>query len=736
MKHFNFLTTAALAFTLFAASSLAIHQSASAEGAWSIGIYGTDTTNNFHFELAVGVTVDAADGTADAAAIDICNIEEDNTGDLTPNWSNNSLTFNCDGGNDKDATITNPFDDMCIVMVETKEGGNLSDEDNMGIGIAANCEQALSAAESDCETGGTVSITCDVSADNAVIIELNNRLDTNTAGDLYLVDGDGTVCPANQFDDTADATTPFDCQPATTNGNCEKNNPNLPILIGGTCEATCPEGTIANPEDEAGCKTLLTQDDCVATSATPILTDGESGCTTAGTDTTCAAAYSDMPFVAKAGETATEGSCRAALDCDATDEVANPTTGDCTPCTNGQMADADNRLCETPPLADCEAGQERIIAGGDCVAQCTDTQERFEGNCVAKCESTQDRISTGTCEAKCEDNFVRDPNTEICIEAEIIVLTPQIDGETVMATVEATPLIVEATNTGDFSLNLAADTTLTLTYSKNETGSSPQLTVNSEGIVSFIAADNIIIGGHFIEVIANNQDNTPVATIVLYLRVAAAAGDNTVIPPTSGDTTTEKATGNKGGRAAVIGFVAIGLALWYANADDVAAVNWTPSYIYTTQNGNSSFAVGSRWATTADKMQIYWQTNHSNGNLQYGSGMNYQNGIFAAELHNQNTADKTDLDMSISASKPLGNWTVSGQMAFDMQMSDTETNTNNRLNLSADYTANQWQLSANADADGDLRATANYGGDRWILSATAKKDTKRAKTVINYSYKF
>ena len=168
----------------------------------------------------------------------------------------------------------------------------------------------------------------------------------------------------------------------------------------------------------------------------------------------------------------------------------------------------------------------------------------------------------------------------------------------------------------------------------------------------------------------------------------------------------------------VLGLVVLGV--YAANvfaapaAAEVAAINWTPSYAFRNNNGNISYSVGSRWTARTDNWRYYWQTTQSGGKFSYGSGMNYNTGIFAATMDSESDSDITDLDISLSATKAAGLWHFNGGYNLDARLSATEkTEMQNRLNIAARYSL-----------------------DKWILSATANTDGERAAARINYSYRF
>ena len=202
--------------------------------------------------------------------------------------------------------------------------------------------------------------------------------------------------------------------------------------------------------------------------------------------------------------------------------------------------------------------------------------------------------------------------------------------------------------------------------------------------------------------------------------------------------------GNGDGKGAVFaGAVAVGLWLFYNHYTAGEGVNWTPSYAYNSDNGNISYAVGSRWNATADNMKFYWQTSHNSGDgrISYGSGISYTDNRFGATMNTASDLDETTMDINLSAKTGGEKWQLSGGYNFDLQREEKQakTETQNRLNIAANYRINQWQLSATANGNADvngLSIIAKYELDRWILSATANADNDEAAAKVNYSYRF
>ena len=168
-------------------------------------------------------------------------------------------------------------------------------------------------------------------------------------------------------------------------------------------------------------------------------------------------------------------------------------------------------------------------------------------------------------------------------------------------------------------------------------------------------------------------------------------------------------------RAIVIGLIMVGAFVADSWSDDAKSeLNWTPSYAFRNNNGNVSYSVGSRWTAKTENFGYYWQTAKTGGgDYRYGSGMSYTNNIFAANINSEGTREDTDVNLSITAQKRMGQWNLGGGYRIDTRLTPTESKTRNRLNLTARYTI-----------------------ERWILSATANTTGKDSSARVDYSYRF
>ena len=499
-----------------------------------------------------------------------------------------------------------------------------------------------------------------------------------------------------------------------------------------TCDHTCSIDRRENQPNKRGC-------DDVCPPETPIAMGRD--CREANPDE--CVFLDDTPIY----DMNVDGKCRAALNtCDADNSVPDGNDG-CVPCGNNEeeMDDAcvcvdmyekingegecvaecvDNKDRNDADECVCAEDQEQVNGEGDCVDKCGDNQERLadrscvdecgedqerlsDNSCVAKCGEDQDRISDDSCVAKCELPETRDADdncvdmTDMTDEETAPEFTFSVDDNDLQTTTEdARYEIPSEQDAAAIEINTATTAEGDFSYSK--AGGSEALTVNGEGIVSFIQ-DTVEPGGYEI-FIAVAQSESIITTLSLYLTVAETQPPP---PPPSSQTPQAKSKDHSGKIASL---AVLGIVLYHASTKlGKAQINWTPSYAVNHHNGNMQYSAGSRWTATADNWQYFWQTRQTQNQFAYGSGMRYNGNIFAAAMHSESQNNNTDVVLAFSANQTVGLWHIGGGVNFDMQLSETETDTQNRLNAQVRYTVDKWILSANANTDGNTAAARiNY----------------------------
>ena len=322
--------------------------------------------------------------------------------------------------------------------------------------------------------------------------------------------------------------------------------------------------------------------------------------------------------------------------------------------------------------------------------------------------------------------------------------TFSVGGDALQATVEDNQFIISMTAAANTAINIAT-TLADVSYAIITEGSSDVLVLNN-GVVSFTNPDSVGAGSYQFFVAAT-QNGTIIATIALYLTIAATdeeTGEGTGNSPQIAPPDILSPEGRSTDSVVIIG-ISSGMLVfmsYYLLSEYVGQINWSPSYAFEHNNGNMSYSVGSRWTAAADNWRFYWQTNQNGGDnggeFRYGSGMQYHNGIFLAALNSQSDKENTDVGVSFSANQTAGLWQLGGRYNFDLQSSDMQIDTQNRVDISADYTFGGWFLSAAArhDTDNRLNVSARYVVDKWILSTNANSNGKTTTAKVNYSYRF
>ena len=683
-KIFNLLAVLALT----AASSLAIP--ASADGAYRIG-FNTGTPNYVLIGAVVSVSASVAEAMAQQACLDQQAAQPgvSSGGTNSPQCNVNPNTLDAT----KFPATDVKFKNQCIVAVRVSGSGF----HRLGIGVADNCQAARTEAHNDCNF-------CDDSTPETTL---------NDDDALYLIDGDMTrVCSdATHYDFSLDgrvsvATDGIDCRTPETNGECETINMATPILIDGNCAATCedPDNEEANDADGVGCRSTI---DC----------GDNSGLITGTTTCMCEenfAGADGMNCMACTVDNASPNENRTACECDSGFEGDGTTACTAIDCGDDSQLQADGKtcMCDANHISPSGEGRDCIFDADSCGSN-SSPQTDDDGNTMCVCAANYSGEDGKNCQL-----------AEIPAADFIFVGESGNTGKTA-----TTPIVVAFAETTNSAITLMSSLTVDLTYTKD---SGDDELIITDNVVSFNDSISVTAGMYSIFVAAAEADTAPaniVATISLYFSVSSAGGIGEIV---SGRSSSSKIALGIASSAAVL------MALYFISDVAYDNMHWTPSYAFTNNNGNVSYSLGSRWTATADKWRFYWQQRIGDGEFVYGSGMRYSGKILAATMNSESNADKTDWALALSATKSLGKWNLGGGYNFDIEVSDTETDTQNRLNLSADVAVDGWQLSAAAthESQNRLNIAARYTVDKWILSANANTDGDEAAARINYSYRF
>ena len=547
----------------------------------------------------------------------------------------------------------------------------------------------------------------------------------NSAQHAFEEDGENTCFALYVNEDNFYCTITFDTKAAAESaeritacgfvrgGTFQRIDLETELGITNTCDRTCTGDMVPNMDNEIGCRAVATPDDCLAVGNRDghnniFITEGETTCRAAATADECVILsvreQNDKTVIDEDGVCVEPKTCEGRTIDGNADGVPNVANGLCMACPDNTLDLGVTCGGCFPGFVENAASEDgcRAAANSDDCQTIDDTMPIYaNGDCVS-----------ATSDADCANagfsvSLPMAALTGGCVAAVVPEFRYQIGEMTVIAS-EDTPLSVNVSVAAALSINIAASVDNTLSYSSDSEG---QLMVSPAGIVGFVAGVTISVGVHRIEIIAA-EDNTPIMTIGMYLTVAAAAAEPNEEEAVS--VVSSASSSNKNKTGIIVGLLMLGVYIANTDATAASAIRWTPSYAFSGNNGNVSYSVGSRWTATTDDWRYYWQTATANGGeFVYGSGMNWNNGIVAANIDSETDATTTDLDMSIAATKTAGMWRLYGGYHAAMQISDTETDAQNRLNLSAGYYL-----------------------DRWLLSATANTDGNQAAARVNYSYRF
>ena len=498
----------------------------------------------------------------------------------------------------------------------------------------------------------------DDTMENCICVD--NTIDTNPAEDILTCElcGDNQQLNANK-----DA--------CVCVANAVDSNPAADIL---TCEL-CADNEIPNEQNVCVCKNGFSDD------GNTCLPNPE-----CGVNQELNAEQSACVCVANA------------IDPDITDVFLN-----CELCGNNAEPNADQSACV------CQSGYADENNDDICIVQCPgDNQMADEDGNVCLCQS----------------GFVQDP-----AETDLACIAFQLSPSFLLAgdgTTTDSAFVIETAAVDALLITLAPDVNAA-NYEYSKSSGSGELSVTDEGVVYFntippggdyhivimaaaaatstlSAAENAVDSAADSDNVAANVAQNP-SLITIYFSVAA--------PP---ETSNEVISSYKDDRYYVlVPLVGLGVYLTYLLFAEADSLQWTPSYSFYGRNADFSYSVASRWHAASDNWHFYWQTSYGNREqLVYGSGLSYNSGIFSAALDSEAIEDdESALDLSLSANQAWGIWQLGGGYNFGLQMSATETDTQNYLNITARYTL-----------------------DRWILSATANTDGKASAARLNYIYRF
>ena len=380
------------------------------------------------------------------------------------------------------------------------------------------------------------------------------------------------------------------------------------------------------------------------------------------------------------------------------------------------LVDLDDRdVCDNtcsgdnvPPLAEDQVGGcRKVRSNADCRTVATrdmhnreyvDTNTNGETICREEllCEEGN-RIPNGSggCTICDDDEMANMPNDECIPIVPTVRLSVSVQiSVQVSVSVQVSTMVTVVENEITLTMHTIRTSENIITVTATD-GEEFAVTTTSGSAVTITAANGEIF-------VVNNQ--------------GSASGEPGGETPQSGGISTIEHKANNEKTAVIaagigLGVGAVALALYYF-IDSPDKIIYEPSYAFQNNNGNLSYSLGNRWTATADNWRFYWQAKQ-NDKFVYGSGIGYNNGLLSAAINSQSEKDKTDLDLQLSANKTVGLWNLGGGVNFDMQLSETETESQNRMN-----------------------ATIRYTMDKWILSANANTDGKKAAARINYSYRF
>ena len=207
-----------------------------------------------------------------------------------------------------------------------------------------------------------------------------------------------------------------------------------------------------------------------------------------------------------------------------------------------------------------------------------------------------------------------------------------------------------------------------------------------------------------------------------------AAGDgseasfNVNFPPTTSKSksdSTGKRVAYVAGGAAVAGAIA-----WIFSGSsgfaDASSFSPVAEYSY---DGLLRYQVGTRLDWQNDKWSAYWKATKSSNigktdGFAFGSGAKWTGDIFSAAFNTSAIGDKSENNLSLSAERIFGLWTLSPEYRLDYQTSESDKTLLHALSANAVWQGDKWTVRHSLGLSGD--SLAAFG-----KNATAKIQLRR-----------
>ena len=157
--------------------------------------------------------------------------------------------------------------------------------------------------------------------------------------------------------------------------------------------------------------------------------------------------------------------------------------------------------------------------------------------------------------------------------------------------------------------------------------------------------------------------------------------------------------------------------LWQYSGPEELTWNWTPSAEFQHHNGASFYTYGSKFDYDSGNWSGYWQAAQTQsgggtGDWIYGTGTAWTGDVFAASLRNTTQGLESDTELSLSAQRVFGVWTVQSAYSVDLEVRNLNQAWKNKLSVGASVVYDKWQVQPSASAswkhDESIGNNANF----------------------------
>ncbi len=208
--------------------------------------------------------------------------------------------------------------------------------------------------------------------------------------------------------------------------------------------------------------------------------------------------------------------------------------------------------------------------------------------------------------------------------------------------------------------------------------------------------------------------------------VAATGGGGSSGENTNGDNSVPGGSDGNARDLAVIGLGVgvVGFMAAYLSGGDFSLFHFAPNIGYSATESGYSVNTGGRLNFRKDRWHLYYAAGQANangnfGDFRYESGGEYTADLWTAAFSETVQGETADYDFALSADYHGGIWRLSPTYRLHSHLTETDSETDNALNLEGELLWNRWTISPSAGFN--WRRPEEFGDNaRFNLSAVRR----------------